>query len=106
MRTSPQRLPSIRHCSTAVAWLVATNELASCRRIAFRALGFCFESCRPNFEHASALVAFETFLCDLIGHCLRSFQGRVEVLAAIAILPFLAALVVGAREAEEASRNS
>ncbi|MBL6797301.1 MAG: hypothetical protein ISQ53_00740 [Synechococcus sp. BS307-5m-G39] len=40
------------------------------------------------------------------GHCLVSLQGTVEVLTALAILPFLAALVVGAREAEDASRNS
>ena len=30
----------------------------------------------------------------------------MEVLTDLAILPFVAALVVGAREAEEASRNS
>tara|TARA_E500000178_G_scaffold100999_1_gene100369 strand:- start:930 stop:1067 length:138 start_codon:yes stop_codon:yes gene_type:complete len=40
------------------------------------------------------------------GHCLGSFKEPVEVLTALAILPFLAALVVGAREAEDASRNS
>ena len=73
---------------------------------ALGALGRRFESCRPDFDHAATFVAIKTFPCDSIGHCRRSFLRLVEVLTALAILPFLAALVVGAREAEEAGRNS
>lgn len=73
---------------------------------ALGALGRRFESCRPDCLVSSASVAVETLLHLITIHCLGSFQGRVEVLTALAILPFLAALVVGAREAEDAGRNS
>ena len=73
---------------------------------ALGALGRRFESCRPDCLVVAASVAVETLLIVSAGHCLISFQRTVEVLTALAILPFLAALVVGAREAEEAGRNS
>ena len=80
--------------------------VAICEAGALGALGRRFESCRPDWLVVSALVAVETLMIVPTGHCLSSFKEPVEVLTALAILPFLAALVVGAREAEDASRNS
>ena len=73
---------------------------------ALGALGRRFESCRPDCLVVLASVAVETVPIASTVQAPANYQGSVEVLTALAILPFLAALVVGAREAEDASRNS
>ena len=73
---------------------------------ALGALGRRFESCRPDCPDVQASVAVETIPIASTVQASSIHQGSVEVLTALAILPFLAALVVGAREAEDASRNS
>lgn len=72
---------------------------------ALGALGRRFESCRPDCLDVAASVAVETIPVVSTVQDLASSQATVEVLTALAILPFLAALVVGAREAEDTGRN-
>ena len=64
------------------------------------------QSCRPDCLVVLASVAVETVAIASTVQAPANYQEPVEVLTALAILPFLAALVVGAREAEDASRNS